>query len=222
MDLNIDFRDISPTLISLSESEYPSFCEEIGKGQYTELWNITTSSVTGECSQMSQSVFDNSNINIESQGSHDCDQITSNDMLLPSIIHNSQPRATNDIDSDDIVPMAEDNREPSRKRIITCDYRSDDIENQEGVEISPPKKRKTLRDPKIILKDQKRKHPRKPLAVTVESHALRMLISLKGKKYIINFGVWTDKDVEISYLDKCKRNQLPLELLDVTQEDLTH
>ncbi|KAL3282933.1 hypothetical protein HHI36_006091 [Cryptolaemus montrouzieri] len=152
MELNIHFCDISRTLIPFSESEYPSFCEEIGKGQYTELWNITTSSVTEGCSQISESVFDNSNDNIESQVSHDCVQITTKNMLLPSIIHNSQPRATNDIDSDDIVPMTEDNREPSRKRSITCDNSSDDIDDEFH-------HRKKERDPKIILEDQKKKHP---------------------------------------------------------------
>ncbi|KAL3284923.1 hypothetical protein HHI36_019055 [Cryptolaemus montrouzieri] len=48
-----------------------------------------------------------------------------------------------------------------------------------------------------------------------------MLISPKRKKYIINFGVYTDKDVDISYLDKWKSYQLPLKLLDVNQEDNT-
>ncbi|KAL3265861.1 hypothetical protein HHI36_010057 [Cryptolaemus montrouzieri] len=79
-------------------------------------------------------------------------------MFLPSIIHYSQPRATNDIDSDDIVLMTEDNREPSRKRSITYDNRSDDIKHQEDLGVPPPKKRKRLRDPKIILEDQKKKH----------------------------------------------------------------
>ncbi|KAL3271940.1 hypothetical protein HHI36_022410 [Cryptolaemus montrouzieri] len=73
MDLKIDFRDISLTLIPLSESEYPSF--------FTEKY-----------SQISESVFDNSNNNIESQVSHYFDQITTKNMLLPSIIHNSLPR----------------------------------------------------------------------------------------------------------------------------------
>ncbi|KAL3277005.1 hypothetical protein HHI36_012367 [Cryptolaemus montrouzieri] len=100
MDLTID-----PTLVPLSESWYSSFCEEIGRGQYTELLNITTSSVMEQCSQISESVSDNTNNNIESQVSHDCVQITTKDMLLPSIIHNSQPRATNDIVSDDIVSI---------------------------------------------------------------------------------------------------------------------
>ncbi|KAL3268697.1 hypothetical protein HHI36_007800 [Cryptolaemus montrouzieri] len=115
MYLNMDFRDISPTLIPL---------------------------ITEECSQISESVFDNLTNNIESQVSHNCVQITTKDMLLPSIIHNSQPRATNDIESDDIVPMTEDNGEPSRKRSNTCDNRSDNIKNQEDVGIPPPKKKK--------------------------------------------------------------------------------
>ncbi|KAL3271936.1 hypothetical protein HHI36_022406 [Cryptolaemus montrouzieri] len=107
MDLNIDFREISPVLIRLRESEYPSICEVIGKGQYTELLDITTSSVMEECSQISELNFDNSNNNIESR--------------------------------QHIVPMTEDNREPSRKRSVTCDNRSDDIEKQENVGIPPPK-----------------------------------------------------------------------------------
>ncbi|KAL3270202.1 hypothetical protein HHI36_009258 [Cryptolaemus montrouzieri] len=149
MDLNIDFRDTSP-----------SFCEEIESGKAPR--ERETSSVAEECSPFSESVFYNTTNNIESQVSHDCVQITTKDMLLPSIIHNSQPRATNDIDSYNIVPMAEDKREPSRKRSITCDNRSDDKKYQEGVEIPPPKKRKRQRDPKIILEDQKKKQPVKP------------------------------------------------------------
>ncbi|KAL3282223.1 hypothetical protein HHI36_005417 [Cryptolaemus montrouzieri] len=143
--LNIDFCDISPTSIPLSESEYP----KVLRGN--------------------------------------------RDMLLTSIIHNSQPRATKDIDSDDIVPMTNEKKEQIER-------------------------------PENYSRDQKKMHPIKPPCSNCKKSCTANVNQSKREE-INNYNqFWSMyRHRRRDFISRqVKSYQLPLKLLDVTQEDLTH
>lgn len=188
----IDSRVIGP-LIPISESEYcPSFCEEIGEGNYTELLTVDVVAPSiSQCLQVPESVPNNLDNHPELPVSHDFVTVTTKAIIEHQpYCHNTvipttnirKPRATSDIDYDKIVPMIEDNCVRSMKRSITSNEKPNDIENQEQIEILLPKKSKRLRDPKDILENQKKKHPMKPPCSNCKKSCSEHIDELKRKE----------------------------------------
>lgn len=171
IDTSIDCRNISP-LIPLSESEYncTSLCDEISQGNYTELLDVVTSSMSRDDFLEASSGTNNEDNRPVLQVSHDDAPVTnvtssmSQDVFLQastsgtSNVHNSpelqvshEDVLVNNIDQTQYTSPIRDPHTPSNA--VDCDSEIDnDI-------IHPKKKAKRLRNPIDILLHQKQKHP---------------------------------------------------------------